>query len=319
MEKRIVWLDWAKAIGIWLVVLGHLPFQGHSVLFYFHMPFFFILSGFLYKPIPLKDEIRKSAKRLLLPYCVYNAILLSLLLLTGDRSYWNAINMLLGNQNQLPINCCAMWFLVALFVIRCLYSLVRYVNSWVIILGCVVLFCLSLYLNPAPVANDYLQLQTSLLCAPFFEFGYLANKQQLIMRMGGVKICKLILVVSMLVIGFLVAWWNGYTDTDDLTVNVFRCLYGRSLLLFYLSATAISLALMILMSWFLTKRNRFVDDIAAETILIMALHQTVIVSLIKYVPKNPLVCLLFSILIMTFFWGVIQVKHCSLWLKKKVS
>lgn len=40
MSKRICWVDWAKAIGISLVVWAHIsPIARHEV-FLFHMPFF---------------------------------------------------------------------------------------------------------------------------------------------------------------------------------------------------------------------------------------------------------------------------------------
>ena len=61
MKKEIVWLDYARLIGILLVVFGHglqsIPEWNESVIikglwdyiYLFHMPVFFIISGFLYK------------------------------------------------------------------------------------------------------------------------------------------------------------------------------------------------------------------------------------------------------------------------------
>ena len=48
MEKqRIEIIDQLKALGMFLVILGHVPKPGHigSLIYAFHMPFFFILSG----------------------------------------------------------------------------------------------------------------------------------------------------------------------------------------------------------------------------------------------------------------------------------
>lgn len=46
-EKRIDWIDYAKAIGIFLVVVGH-TYAGNALtnwIYSFHMPLFFFLSG----------------------------------------------------------------------------------------------------------------------------------------------------------------------------------------------------------------------------------------------------------------------------------
>ena len=51
-KERIEWIDIAKSIGILLVVFGHSasPFTTiKRYIFWFHMPFFFFLSGYLYK------------------------------------------------------------------------------------------------------------------------------------------------------------------------------------------------------------------------------------------------------------------------------
>lgn len=44
MKERVIWVDWAKAIGICLVVLGHYMLPNTDVrgyIFMFHMPLFF--------------------------------------------------------------------------------------------------------------------------------------------------------------------------------------------------------------------------------------------------------------------------------------
>lgn len=76
-QNRILWIDCLKGIAIILVVIGHNANETFSrFIFCFHMPLFFILSGFLFAPKPSKVLIKKSALRLLLPYACY-AILIS--------------------------------------------------------------------------------------------------------------------------------------------------------------------------------------------------------------------------------------------------
>lgn len=75
-------IDIAKGIGILLVIIEHtggLPAHStvHHFIYSFHMPLFFILGGFLFKPSSIGTHIRKDAKRLLIPY-VFSVFLLTL-------------------------------------------------------------------------------------------------------------------------------------------------------------------------------------------------------------------------------------------------
>ena len=76
LKERISWIDFAKGIAIILVVLGHSIDEGslQKFIYVFHMPFFFVASGFLlnldkwggaenYKPFA-----DKLVRRLLVPY-----------------------------------------------------------------------------------------------------------------------------------------------------------------------------------------------------------------------------------------------------------
>lgn len=81
-SKRIEWIDVAKGLAIFLVIVGH-TIHPHSfswtVIFTFHMPVFFIISGFLYKPRDPSEIVAKKSKRLLIPY-----ISTCLILLVGE-------------------------------------------------------------------------------------------------------------------------------------------------------------------------------------------------------------------------------------------
>ena len=85
MRKNIVWLDYARVLGISLVIFGHAlqrfpAFEESSWLMWlwdyiylFHMPLFFIISGFLFRVAPITMEnIRsggtKIVKTLIIPY-----------------------------------------------------------------------------------------------------------------------------------------------------------------------------------------------------------------------------------------------------------
>lgn len=64
-QTRIEWIDIVKGIGLLCVILGHLsaPNQIARILVYsFHMPLFFFISGYLYKSKDLKKVIINGEK-----------------------------------------------------------------------------------------------------------------------------------------------------------------------------------------------------------------------------------------------------------------
>ena len=80
--KRNESIDIAKGIGIILVVLGHLnhyiylnnTYKGiHDFIFMFHMPLFFLLSGFtlkIYEESPMKTLFRRRLNSLIRPFVI---------------------------------------------------------------------------------------------------------------------------------------------------------------------------------------------------------------------------------------------------------
>lgn len=122
---RLPWIDWAKAIGIFLVVLGHFPgLKGQGFIYLFHMPFFFLISGYLYKRVSFNIEIAKVFRTLIIPYFFFNTVLLSIALPLGIFKWDCVYNILLGNQELLPARFFRpLWFLVSLFVMRIVCSL----------------------------------------------------------------------------------------------------------------------------------------------------------------------------------------------------
>lgn len=88
-QTRIEWLDIAKGLGVLLVVIGHLWYKCpyplvNQIIYSFHMPMFFILSGFVFKKGNLKfgSFVVSKSKRLLLPtliFFVFGAVHLSIL------------------------------------------------------------------------------------------------------------------------------------------------------------------------------------------------------------------------------------------------
>src|SRR5215510_11051547 len=74
VAKRVAYVDIAKGIGIILVVMGHNDFAlispfAHKLIYSFHMPMFFFMSGMFFKPdIPFWSFLQSRFKRVLKPF-----------------------------------------------------------------------------------------------------------------------------------------------------------------------------------------------------------------------------------------------------------
>ena len=125
-SKRIPYLDVAKGIGILLVILGHnyvkssLPDLG-KFIFSFHMPFFFLLSGMLFKSdYPLWVLFKRRFATLLRPYFAALILLYSVYFFYTDIKWMTLVRRVVysfyasGNY----IEWAQLWFLPHLFLLN---------------------------------------------------------------------------------------------------------------------------------------------------------------------------------------------------------
>ena len=58
-NTRFDWVDTAKGLGIILVVIAHVWTKGpvRDFIYSFHMPLFFLLSGYMSKPRPMFERV----------------------------------------------------------------------------------------------------------------------------------------------------------------------------------------------------------------------------------------------------------------------
>ncbi len=125
MSKRIGYLDIARGIGILLVVLGHNDFEAislfvHQVIYSFHIPLFFFLSGyFINTSISFFDFFKKRFNSLLRPY-LFTIFLIYFTSISFEKMGFNTaitriIKSLYGTGHY--IDWVQLWFLPELFVV----------------------------------------------------------------------------------------------------------------------------------------------------------------------------------------------------------
>ena len=181
------WVSIAKGIGIILVVIGHFdPAESprywldmRAVIYSFHMPLFFVLSGYLYVhgKYPYRVLIENKVRRLLYPFITI-AVTFALIKLAAGQF------VRLENPVDLhsvlaiavdPANSYAplLWFLQALFLIFCIYPLLRsFFNEASILLAFVLI--------DEVFGARYPFLGRAAANMPFFVFGILLRKNALL-------------------------------------------------------------------------------------------------------------------------------------------
>ncbi len=192
-RRDIVWMDWAKLIGIFLVVYGHLLqktgnwkfFQLHelwNIIYLFHMPLFFILSGYMYKS---SHSVKKIFITLVVPYLIYQILFFPAALLVHRSEGFTALYLvkqalggLLGDGYDTQISyydCIPCWFIVSIIQIRLLFYFVpiNKITSTALMILCPV-YILFLHYNRLDL---YFCLDSTCMAIPYFLTGYYLAKK----------------------------------------------------------------------------------------------------------------------------------------------
>ena len=130
-------IDITKAIGILLMILGHcagIPEILRNFIFSFHMPLFFILSGYFYKPKEIKAIVAGNNKHLLKPYLITSLVCIVLSFTAGglDKALAKVVGTIMSNGGwphemigaNLP-HIGPIWFLMALYWCKIFYEYLR--------------------------------------------------------------------------------------------------------------------------------------------------------------------------------------------------
>lgn len=138
-KGRVQWVDAAKGVGIILVIAGHVwwrPGPVRDIVYAFHMPLFFILSGYMVKPQPTLSLILRQARSLLLPFVAFSLILIATDLavegLRGQRpifpDFATGLEAIILHTEGLRGPFTILWFIPCLFFARIAWNVVA--SSW---------------------------------------------------------------------------------------------------------------------------------------------------------------------------------------------
>lgn len=136
MQQRNTVFDSMKGLAILCMIIAHSPRDPFIWKFIhtWHMPLFFIISGFFFHPKTIRDYLQKNARQLLLPYIVVGTTLVALSYikqqLTGgkiDGRTLTILGFITGSGTQQTqfwghYSIGAIWFLQAMFWCRIIYN-----------------------------------------------------------------------------------------------------------------------------------------------------------------------------------------------------
>ncbi|XQY93171.1 acyltransferase family protein [Metabacillus sp. HB246100] len=170
MKNRVSYFDNAKFFLILLVVFGHLIrplieenetiMTIYKFVYTFHMPAFILISGYFAKGIKQKGYVHKVAKKLILPYLIFQGI-------------YSVYYFFIENKNRFIIDPLdphwSLWFLLSLFFWNLLLlGVTKLPKKGALTLA----FGLGIGIGYIDDISNYLSLSRTFVFFPLFLIGY---------------------------------------------------------------------------------------------------------------------------------------------------
>lgn len=178
-KERVIWIDVLKGIAIILVVIGHNS-ADDSFIACFHMPLFFLVSGWLFSPKPLHIYFKKSIFRFLLPYfcfliCIAFPQLLSLIIRQNWTESRGLLIRLAYGGYYLQGLYAVFWFITVLWMSQNLFNLIiskRVKPCWLSVL---IFIAYLAYLTPLPLPWN---IHVVPMATVYIWIGYLLKQRE---------------------------------------------------------------------------------------------------------------------------------------------
>lgn len=276
---RIEYLDLAKAIGIILVIAGHVVSSdtaAKKVIYSFHMPLFFLLSGVLLKARAKYSRetwvrlIIKKAKGLLVPFVLWG-------LIYSSFSFKHTALILYGTRETLIAaeSLTSLWFLPVMFLafLLCEGALQitnRLKTPWIGILISTVILAIIGFLCPHhPVYGNPWGIDIAFIAASFMLIGMLARAG--IEKLSDAKYQAVALTVCTVL--FIVT--VRFSSSSVGYVLMANAEYGN-VIVFFLCALFGSATVLMLSRLITGKFTRWLQPIGQKTLGIFLVHKPVV-------------------------------------------
>lgn len=309
--KRLMWIDWMKAIGIYLIVYGHLFSIGHQYVYAFSVPLFYLISGFLFK--------REESTHMFWTKLWYNLIVPMLIIsiinfginsaiaavngnLVASKLYVYPLQIIFGFQGGLG----TMWFVYTLIILKIILQFTPERRSLQFVL-LVLFLAISIFINHTNLSLMDIELSktsnayiNTCLAMSFFIIGYwlktrkesISSKHNIGIEVVALMLCVLLLYPCEKINGPV---WMYIND------------YGNSILLFLLGGLMGTAIVFIISKWLDKYKISYVVDISKGTIVILGFHGLILKWVIRMIsPQVSLLDLLYSLLVVLLFIPIIR-------------
>lgn len=248
-HNRIVWIDWTKAILIFLVILGHSGSLFSPILYIFHIPGFFFVSGYLCNYEKKQTGSLRSSTGMVYAIFLYNFIFIILNAIianitgrgifhahTGSGISETLIRPIIGifwcyyksTDFSNPL-LAQFWFVWVLIILRWLYKFIYPINfksKLLILFGCIAYsICIIQFKIPTLFYID-----RTIICLPFFMAGNVMRSYPppCNQRTKRQRITTIVLAFAIISTIYIVARLCG-----NLGVDIFNRNLGSSVIVFY--------------------------------------------------------------------------------------
>ena len=270
MKQRDYYFDNAKFILIFFVVFGHLLrsfiedhemiYNIYKVIYTFHMPAFILVSGFFARGYNKKGYILKIARKLILPYFIFQMIYSIFYYFLYDKSTLTVD----------PLNPhWSLWFLISLF---CWNIMLIGFSRLKASTGLFLAISIGLFVGYVDWVSNYLSLSRTFVFFPLFLLGYHLTKEHIevltrpLFKMGA--ILSFIIVFA----GFYFypeidyKWLLGSKPYSEIEAASIFSMFTR--LGFYL----LSILMVFSFLTIVPKKQYFFTDLGKNTLYVYLLH-----------------------------------------------
>ncbi|MFD2044372.1 acyltransferase family protein [Ornithinibacillus salinisoli] len=266
--KRSPYFDNAKLFLIFLVVFGHViqPFTVESTgvntlymwIYTFHMPAFIFLAGFFAKGSGNMDYLIKLARKLLLPYLIFQLIYSFYYFYIG-KSGW---------LTDLFHPHWSLWFLFSLF---CWHILLHWFKKIPAIYSVTLAVTIGLVVGYFSEIGHSFSLSRTFVFFPFFLLGYLVTQDHMMwlkrrsIRIASIVVMSVVLLAIYYAPEFNSGWLLASKSYGDLGMPEYG---GLARLLVYITSAIMAVSVL---TWIPTRQFKL-TALGTRTLYVYLLH-----------------------------------------------
>lgn len=241
-NSRIYWIDWTKVFLIYLMILGHIgttDLNIRQLLYTFHMPCFFIISGYLHKQGSTKTIFKYLFTPVLIIsiFCfIYRCInlyfVMNIPFSINIYIFYPLNGLILAPTSGISADIfTGLWYIENLLVLKILFSNIQKTFLHFIILLITITYTSLKYFQfwTFSDALENILLERIFYCYFFFYVGYYIKKFDLLRNNSQILLSNknIVIFIPILILLIFLSSKSGFID-------IYNNQYGKVSILFYI-------------------------------------------------------------------------------------